>query len=221
MPEIEPSPHARTRPSRQAGGDTPAAGEWTTAWLMGWLEHLAVGVLLLDRSRRLRYANRAAAAILRGRGKLWLDDAGHLQLRPPRLAADLARLMAQPPGSGAERGARVLTLGETGAAAPLTIVVAGSDGADGTITLMLIDGQPAVSTEALARLYGLTPAEAAVLGKLVRGQSASEIASCHGVSISTVRSQLKTLLSKTGTRRQAALVGKVAADSCALLMLPR
>jgi DNA-binding CsgD family transcriptional regulator len=60
-----------------------------------------------------------------------------------------------------------------------------------------------------------------VLHKLVLGHSVTEIAAKHGVSVSTVRSQLKTLLGKTRTRRQAAMVGKVLADSCALLIAPR
>lgn len=57
-----------------------------------------------------------------------------------------------------------------------------------------------------AAARGLTPAELGVLTLLLDGETPSEIAATRGVAISTVRTQLKRLFAKTGTRRQADLV---------------
>jgi DNA-binding CsgD family transcriptional regulator len=54
----------------------------------------------------------------------------------------------------------------------------------------------------LRQLYGLTPAETEVANGLLTGFSVEEIARVRRVSISTVRSQLSSLLSKTGVKGQ-------------------
>jgi DNA-binding CsgD family transcriptional regulator len=59
---------------------------------------------------------------------------------------------------------------------------------------------------ALARLFRLTCAESRVLAHLTNDRTPSEIAAALGVSITTVRSHLKALFAKTGTRRQSELV---------------
>ena len=58
----------------------------------------------------------------------------------------------------------------------------------------------------LARRFGLTGAEAGVLHELSSGASAKEIAERRQVQVSTVRTQIRGLLEKTGCRRQADLV---------------
>lgn len=58
----------------------------------------------------------------------------------------------------------------------------------------------------LQELYRLTGAEAAVAVSLTEGHSLAEIAAARGTSLETVRSQLKQVLAKTGTRRQGEMV---------------
>lgn len=58
----------------------------------------------------------------------------------------------------------------------------------------------------LARRFGLTGAEADVLNELSSGASAKEVAERRKVQVSTVRTQIRGLLEKTGSRRQANLV---------------
>jgi DNA-binding CsgD family transcriptional regulator len=62
----------------------------------------------------------------------------------------------------------------------------------------------------VAATFGLTPAEARVGVELTRGLSPEEIAQTHGVAISTVRSQLRSLFQKTRTTRQTELVSTIA-----------
>ena len=58
----------------------------------------------------------------------------------------------------------------------------------------------------LKTLHGLTQAEARVASRLVAGATAREIADEKEISVHTVRDQIKSLLSKTDTRRQSELV---------------
>jgi DNA-binding CsgD family transcriptional regulator len=58
-------------------------------------------------------------------------------------------------------------------------------------------------------LFDLSPAEARVAQKIVQGSSVEEIATDHKISRETVRNQLKAVFAKTGTSRQAELVGLV------------
>jgi len=84
--------------------------------------------------------------------------------------------------------------------------IAGFD--DRAAVLMLVD-PPASSSETparLKRLFGLTPAEARVLALLIEDRRPREIAEELRISITTVRSHLKVLFAKTGTRRQSELV---------------
>jgi DNA-binding CsgD family transcriptional regulator len=55
-------------------------------------------------------------------------------------------------------------------------------------------------------LFDLTPAEARVARSLTAGQTVEEIASIGGISPSTVRTQVRGVLEKTGCRRQAEVV---------------
>jgi DNA-binding CsgD family transcriptional regulator len=87
-------------------------------------------------------------------------------------------------------------------------------GAD--VMLLISDpGSPiTVPHEILQSIYGLTPALADVANGLLKGYSLEYIARLRHVSIGTVRQQLKSILSKTGTVRQSDLVRL-------LLSLPR
>ena len=59
---------------------------------------------------------------------------------------------------------------------------------------------------ALRRVYDLTPAETEIANALLTGFSLEEIAQLRKVSIATVRSQMKSLMSKTDTQRQGDLI---------------
>jgi DNA-binding CsgD family transcriptional regulator len=76
--------------------------------------------------------------------------------------------------------------------------------------LLLVDeperAASAARIDALASLYGLTRAEIRVAEGLGRGDNVTAIAAEHGVSVATVRSQLKSILAKTETSRQGELV---------------
>ncbi len=68
---------------------------------------------------------------------------------------------------------------------------------------------PELDPAILRDLYSLTPAEARVTARLALGRSAEEIAEELGVSLETIRSQIRSVLSKTGTGRQGELISLV------------
>jgi DNA-binding CsgD family transcriptional regulator len=74
------------------------------------------------------------------------------------------------------------------------------------LVLTPLAGGKAPSAELLTGLFDLTPAEARVARAVTGGRTVDETAAALGVSPATVRTQLKAVLSKTGTRRQAELV---------------
>lgn len=72
----------------------------------------------------------------------------------------------------------------------------------------------AMAPQAIARLFGLTPAESRLTGALVEGFTLDQYALQQRVSLGTVRGQLKQVLHKTGAARQSELV-RLLLSSCA------
>jgi len=76
------------------------------------------------------------------------------------------------------------------------------------LIVMLVDPEdcPEPSDAILQQVFGTTKAEARIANRLICGESLQEIADATGVSMGTLRSQMKALFVKTGTHRQAELV---------------
>ena len=71
----------------------------------------------------------------------------------------------------------------------------------------------AAPVELVQSLFDLTPAEARVARGLAGGRTVDDIAIDGGVSASTVRAQVRSVLEKTGCTRQAEIVGMLTAIS--------
>jgi DNA-binding CsgD family transcriptional regulator len=69
-----------------------------------------------------------------------------------------------------------------------------------------------VPANRIATRFQLTRAEAELVGELVRGRSLEDAARANGVSIHTVRTQLRNASGKVGAHSQADLVGRVLSD---------
>ena len=78
--------------------------------------------------------------------------------------------------------------------------------------LMIYDPnqQAALDPFIIAESFRLTPAEARVAVHIAQGKSAQQIAEHGRVSLTTVRSQIRSVLNKTGTRRQSDLIRLIA-----------
>lgn len=80
---------------------------------------------------------------------------------------------------------------------------------DATALLVVtpVDRASVPTADVLQGLFDLTPAEARVARGIVSGDTIENLAATWGLSRETIRSQLKATLLKTGTTRQAELVG--------------
>jgi DNA-binding CsgD family transcriptional regulator len=85
----------------------------------------------------------------------------------------------------------------------------GQAGAGVLVALRDREGCRQVAAE-LARKFDLTPSETDLAIALARGVLVAEYAERRSVAMSTVRTQLKSLLAKTGSRRQSDVVSVVA-----------
>jgi DNA-binding CsgD family transcriptional regulator len=57
-----------------------------------------------------------------------------------------------------------------------------------------------------ALVYGLTAAETHLVRALIAGKTPEEVSEERSVSLATVKTQLRSVFSKTGTRRQSDLI---------------
>lgn len=183
--------------------------------LLGLLDALALGVVLLDDRSRVTFANRSAAEILGAvPGPATADDESFEQGRDPRTTALRGVLRTRaigPQGAVAHPhpdDGRPLQIVSTplrwpGAAAEIT--------ARFNSAVFLADpGSFAPdAVEGLGSLYGLTPAEERLAALLGGGCSLAEAAQRLSIRMSTARGVLKSVFAKTGTRRQASLVNLI------------
>jgi len=179
------------------------------AVLTSLLDRLVLGVVLLDDRGHVSYANRSAAELLgvtpgiadaspggardartevlyRGITPDGSDESESALYRHPADGRPLQLLHADldwsnDSGMAAQRFRRALFIGDP----------------------KQRSGDP---TEAMGRLYGLTPSEAKLAWLLVGDFPLAEAASQLAITQSTARTVLKRILAKTGTRRQASLV---------------
>ena len=78
------------------------------------------------------------------------------------------------------------------------------------LLLVPVSSDRVPSASLMRSLFDLTPSEARVASGIARGDTPEAIAATGGVAISTVRSQLRSVLEKTGASRQADLAGLLA-----------
>jgi DNA-binding CsgD family transcriptional regulator len=175
--------------------------------LTSLLDHLRMGVILLDDHGHVSYANRSAAELLGV--EPGLSESGGSDRRDARTEA-LYRTVQ----GGGEEGGGVHR--HPGDGRPLQVLESRLDWPnDLSLTgrrfrSALFIGDPEQRTgdpfDNLGRLHGLTPAESRLAWLLVGDLSLAEAAAQLGITMSTARTVLKRVLAKTGTRRQASLV---------------
>lgn len=85
------------------------------------------------------------------------------------------------------------------------------DGASAIFVVTPLAAPKAPDISLIQALFDLTPAEARVARGVVEGTTVASLAQRFDVSRETIRSQIKSVFSKTGARRQADLVGRLSA----------
>ena len=190
--------------------EVPARVEETSLLplLAATVDELDYGLLLLDRTLHVVHANHAARCEF---------NATHpLQLLHDRLQAHDAHdaaLLRDALADVFQRGHRkLLTMGPGARRISLSLVPLAPGGTSPKWALVLL-GKPQVcqdlSVEAFARTHKLTPVETLVLKGLCRGARPAEIARSHNVALSTVRTHVGSIRSKTSVPSIGALVRTV------------
>lgn len=192
---------AYSGPERRAGSARP--------WLIGVLDEIDYGVILVDAQARLLHANSCARARLRVADGLRME-AGRLAACQPHEQIELASAIL----AAASRGLRRL-IHVAGLAHAVSVAVvparAGASGEGGALVMMSRSHvcEP-LSTDCFARSHGLTQTESRVLHALCAGQPPADIAADLGVALSTVRTHIGTIRAKTGAPSVRQLLHRVA-----------
>lgn len=196
--------------SEHMPGGHPASIERTV------LNRLRDGIAVLDASGTVMFCNAALTAMADG-------DCG-LRLRGGRL-----RAISPTDNSRLESAIAACIGGDGQRRSPSAVPVAGADRAHAIVVSVLpilrdaepdryasrpavlvvaVDTAPAVGfdTRFLRDAFQLSDAEAGVAVRLLAGATLSEIAAARGISLHTARTQLKSILAKTGMSRQSDLV---------------
>jgi DNA-binding CsgD family transcriptional regulator len=200
--DVRPLP----RPPAAADNAAPPLARWYELML----DEIDYGVLLLGSDAQVLHINHAARCELDVQHPLQLLGR---QLRA-RDATDVVRLH-DALQAAAQRGLRrLLMLGQDGHRVALAIVPLRSGGADGPVATQLSMGKRqmcgGLGVQWFARSHELTLAETRVLEALSEGLQPNDIAARHGVGISTIRSQIGSIRSKTRSDSIGALVRQVA-----------
>ena len=206
-----------------ASGSTPTAPcSWPNILQLAEyhvLDRLSVGVVLLDRRKRILYANAAARVLNSHEGPLHLRGATVTAHAPPhsKRLGEFIRL--------ALRGApaRLMSLPRASDDSQLTILVSSMRGRDvgrfadlsmpdAAVLLFIVDpaNRAGVPLAWIVDAYGLTPAEARVALAVSSGLTISEAAIRLGLSPNTIKTHLRKVFAKTGTNRQTELARLVA-----------
>ncbi len=184
--------------------ETPAPLHDGQTWLAAVLETLGTAMLVLDVMARVRYANAAAGRLLGLDGPLHLRD-GCLVAVPPHPRDAIRELVAHSLAVGRSQGAM---LRNRWSREGVWVLATPLSGDAGFVLLKLAAPWEQTPTDIhlVRQALGLTIAEARVACALAEGTTAEEYAGQTGVSLSTVRTQIRAILEKAGLHRQSDLV---------------
>ncbi|WP_408589883.1 helix-turn-helix transcriptional regulator [Novosphingobium sp.] len=186
------------------------------------LDNSGRAMLACDRALHVVWANATARHLLDGHPTLRIRDgvltAGHVRDR------EALRTLVSVPDEQA-----VHVLGETGhdclhvrPLAPDRVDAGVGLPSDAVMLMLSGPARTAVYDEReIARLFGLTPAEAALAAAMARGETVADYATARGLAEGTARLHLKRVLAKTGTGRQAELVRQIGASVASVRETPR
>jgi DNA-binding CsgD family transcriptional regulator/PAS domain-containing protein len=194
---------------------TAARSHGSAAMTSAALDVLPHAVIIVASDMRVRYMNSAAMSLL--------GNSTEIRIRADRLVVSSAQIAPQL----AQAVRKACTLGQT--SDPVPIYAVDSDGRP-TLEIRIAPLQAQLSSEfdpqtqplaivlpkqrfahiarshADQRPFSLSRAEMDVATALASGSTPSEYADRAGIRISTVRSQIKAILAKTGLRRIADIV---------------
>jgi DNA-binding CsgD family transcriptional regulator/PAS domain-containing protein len=188
-----------------------SAADRITEALTKVFDGLGSGIAIINRDGQLFFSNRRFEKAIEGSRDIGVRD-GVLQFLSPLAQRQFERVVS--PGANSTQINSILLRTTGGYPRRLTFLTLGEirngipSAHEPAFALVLNDpnARPELDLERGQQLFGLTPAESKLAGCLVDGNSASEAAKMLGISLHTVRAQIKSLFGKTDTSRQADLI---------------
>lgn len=191
------------------------------------LEQLRAGLLFCTGDLEVEWSNQAAERILAASPALLLSG-GQLRYRGRNEGPSLQELAAAV-AQGRQADATVALDAGNGESIHVRIVRTGDDDhaicrslVEAPITLFLTHSAalPRLDATEIAALFSLTPAEARLAAALASGVSLADFAVGRGITLGTARIQLKQVLAKTASGRQAELVRQLCGSIAAYTIAP-
>jgi DNA-binding CsgD family transcriptional regulator len=183
---------------------------YRSAIMRGRLDHDAAGVMFTDKDGRVIETNQAAERILRLADGLTIRN-GQICARRSFETAKLAEFIAKAANSS-HPSAGCLLIGRDGGRPAYIVriapVTAGLGGYDLPMAMVLVSApdENRVSASELSELYGLSPAECRLAMAVAFGKRLNDLATEFGLQITTLRTQLSSILKKCEVERQSDLV---------------
>lgn len=185
----------------------------------GYSSHIAT-ILLTNDARILECDVRAQAFL--NSSKVFDESNGHLHCCDALLQPRLLAALKVTAGSGHPSNLLVAAKDHPEQRFSLTLMrmpakqskTSADNNSKTPIILCLVaplDKRRFATARQLMDLFGLTAAEARLARGLCQGDSLEEYAQDQGVCLTTVKTQLRAVLAKTGTERQGALIRLIAA----------
>jgi DNA-binding CsgD family transcriptional regulator len=176
----------------------------------GILDQISHAVIVTDCESRIYFANRVAGSFFRMADGLVTrnhkllslinDKALAAQIRAAVTEGKIGALSIPRPSKRPPYNLIISPLIST------TLPISMHQRASALIQIANPDHQPILMTDLLASLYKLTPAKTRLTLRLFDGVTPAEYAEEAQISIATVRTQIRSVLDKTHTRRQAELI---------------
>lgn len=191
------------------------------------LNRLPLGVILVTEQSQVLFFNDKAKRFLDRQDGLVLDSKNICRAIVPSENKQLGQLLANtlsPSSDKQNESDFAMTVTRENSDAPLTILLApiGTGIAGKGAVIFVSDPIEPVelSIDTICRLYTLTPAEGRLALGLTNGSKLDDLATEWGVSMHTVRSQLRQIFRKTDTSRQSELVKLILTGPAALQASP-
>ena len=193
-------------PGKKSSGALPSAAAHDV------MDRLPIGIVLLDAEGKALSANAEARVVLEAGWGLVIADGRLCAVaagEQPRLQEAIGEVLA------ASSGQRALALRRAAGTGHLEVLVSAIRrewrGLRGALAAAVVfvsdpDRNTSIAPHVIRELYGLTRRESSVAELLVRGLTVNQIAERLGVTRETIRTHLKRVHSKTGTRRESDLV---------------
>lgn len=168
------------------------------------LRRLSTAVVVVDRACKVLFLNESASDVLVGKNGMIIDRDGGCRALTSNGTQELRSAVRE--ARQADQSGRYLTLSAGPEKRNLHVVVEAVS--DEHVALLLANPEraPVPPVEGIQELFGLTRAEATIAYTLAGAGSLEDASVASGITVSSARTYLKRVFSKTGVSKQGELI---------------